>query len=171
MRPDRAVRLAFSAATAVGKATLTQPDTVGASLQHVTATIESASRRVSEGDHPPNAQLTFFLLLLLLLPYRVWQRSEPSVYSKCSLLVHAYVCMCSLFTFLLQVGRSMPPRLVAVSKGQPVYIVQEAYSYGARHFGENYVSVHTLCHFFPYPICSHLFSFVRCKSYEVKLKN
>lgn len=38
----------------------------------------------------------------------------------------------------------MPPRLVAVSKGQPVDLVQEAYSYGLRHFGENYVSVHAI---------------------------
>lgn len=32
-----------------------------------------------------------------------------------------------------------PPRLVAVSKTKPISAVQEAYSVGQRHFGENYV--------------------------------
>ena len=41
----------------------------------------------------------------------------------------------------MQAGRSHPPRLVAVSKGRSVDLMQEAYSYGARHFGENYVCV------------------------------
>lgn len=47
MRPDRAIRLVFSAASAVGRATGTQPDTVGAALQQITATVESACQRVS----------------------------------------------------------------------------------------------------------------------------
>ena len=41
---------------------------------------------------------------------------------------------------MAQAGRALPPRLVAVSKGQPVELMHEAYTYGARHFGENYVS-------------------------------
>lgn len=49
-----------------------------------------------------------------------------------------------MFLSTVQAGRSLPPRLVAVSKGQPVDLVQEAYSYGVRHFGENYVSIHAL---------------------------
>ncbi|XP_065919292.1 pyridoxal phosphate homeostasis protein-like [Dysidea avara] len=36
-------------------------------------------------------------------------------------------------------GRTVPPRLVAVSKRQPVQKVQAAYAEGLRHFGENYV--------------------------------
>ena len=48
MRPDSAVRLVFGAASAARKASRTQPDTVGTALQHVTATIESASKKVSE---------------------------------------------------------------------------------------------------------------------------
>ena len=46
MRPDRVARLVFSAASAVGRATGTLPDSVGASLQQVTAAIENASQRV-----------------------------------------------------------------------------------------------------------------------------
>jgi hypothetical protein len=42
---------------------------------------------------------------------------------------------------LAQAGHPFPPRLVAVSKGQPAELVQEAYGCGVRHFGENYVSV------------------------------
>ena len=34
------------------------------------------------------------------------------------------------------------PRLVAVSKKQPVEKVTWAYRQGVRHFGENYVSLH-----------------------------
>ena len=40
----------------------------------------------------------------------------------------------------MQVGRVIPPRLVAVSKNQSVEKVQWAYQEGLRHFGENYVS-------------------------------
>ena len=40
----------------------------------------------------------------------------------------------------MQAGHSVPPRIVAVSKGQPVQLVQEAYNCGTRHFGESYVS-------------------------------
>eukprot|EP00276_Gloeochaete_wittrockiana_P006059 CAMPEP_0184650138 /NCGR_PEP_ID=MMETSP0308-20130426/7652_1 /TAXON_ID=38269 /ORGANISM="Gloeochaete witrockiana, Strain SAG 46.84" /LENGTH=262 /DNA_ID=CAMNT_0027083455 /DNA_START=1115 /DNA_END=1903 /DNA_ORIENTATION=+ len=36
-------------------------------------------------------------------------------------------------------GRSIPPRLVAVSKTKPAELVQAAYDKGQRHFGENYV--------------------------------
>lgn len=36
-------------------------------------------------------------------------------------------------------GRVAPPRLVAVSKAQPLCRVQTAYQEGLRHFGENYV--------------------------------
>ena len=38
-----------------------------------------------------------------------------------------------------QCGRQ-PPRLVTVSKTQPVKKIGWAYSHGLRHFGENYVS-------------------------------
>ena len=55
--------------------------------------------------------------------------------------------MCILW--LIQAGRSLPPRLVAASKGQPAELVQEAHSCGVRHFGENYVSerVTSVVHF------------------------
>lgn len=71
---------------------------------------------------------------------------------------------------VVQAGHSMPPRLVAVSKGQTVDLVQEAYSYGIRHFGENYVSVHTyyLLHQ-SYPVTTIFFD--RCQSYKVKLES
>ncbi len=38
-----------------------------------------------------------------------------------------------------QEGRVHPPRMVAVSKMQPVEKIQAAYDEGIRHFGENYV--------------------------------
>ena len=50
--------------------------------------------------------------------------------------VRVYVLLVSL----AQAGRPLPPRLVAVSKGRPVGLVEEAYGCGVRHFGENYVS-------------------------------
>ena len=34
-----------------------------------------------------------------------------------------------------------PPRVVAVSKRQPVEKIQAVYEEGIRHFGENYVSI------------------------------
>ena len=43
-------------------------------------------------------------------------------------------------SIIMQVGRVIPPRLVAVSKNQSVEKVQWAYQEGLRHFGENYVS-------------------------------
>ena len=45
-----------------------------------------------------------------------------------------------MYVSLSQAGRSLPPRLVAASKGQPVGLIQDAYDYGVGHFGENYVS-------------------------------
>ena len=41
---------------------------------------------------------------------------------------------------MAQVGRSVPPRIVAVTKGRSTNLVREAYNYGIHHFGENYVS-------------------------------
>lgn len=48
--------------------------------------------------------------------------------------------MMQLLSIIVQVGRVIPPRLVAVSKNQSVEKVQWAYQEGLRHFGENYVS-------------------------------
>ena len=62
MRPDTAVRLVFGAASAVGKLARTQPDTVGTSLQHVAAVIETATGRVSTGT----SEDTWYILLLCM---------------------------------------------------------------------------------------------------------
>jgi len=42
-------------------------------------------------------------------------------------------------TFFVQAGRTVPPRVVAVSKKHSLEKVQWAYQKGLRHFGENYV--------------------------------
>lgn len=42
-------------------------------------------------------------------------------------------------TLFVQVGRTIPPRVVAVSKKHSLEKVQWAYQKGLRHFGENYV--------------------------------
>lgn len=68
MRPDRAIRLVFSAASAVGRATGTQPDTVGAALQQIAATVESASQRVSiEEELTPLLIFCLYLTLAIVL--------------------------------------------------------------------------------------------------------
>ena len=51
-----------------------------------------------------------------------------------------------LLSIIVQVGRVIPPRLVAVSKNQSVEKVQWAYQEGLRHFGENYVSAVNVPH-------------------------
>ena len=138
MRPDSAVRLVFGAASTVRRVARTQPETVGAAFRHVTAAIEAASRRVS------THHLFVYLCSSYVLPYRLWQRSEPSVFRLGSSIPNTcFVCV--FFTcacIMTQAGHSHPPRLIAVTKGRSVDLVQEAYSHGARHFGENYVSLY-----------------------------
>jgi hypothetical protein len=94
MRPDSAIRLVFGAASAARKATRIQPDTVGTALQHVRATIESTSRRVSEGTSP----LSILLVPLYYCPIGFDNGLSLQCQARFKIIYSFHVCI-KLFVF------------------------------------------------------------------------
>lgn len=109
MRPDRAIRLVFSAASAVGRATGTQPDTVGAALQQITAAVESACQRVSVKRE--SLPYSYFacpsLLLLSRRPGNGLSRQHTGwPCCKYSPLLRVCLCVCVLI-YVCGAGRAL----------------------------------------------------------------